>query len=433
MDLGILKRVYEKKRANFEFRFDQLWAPSIYNFLSFMDIDYLHQIAISDARTKVKYDLINQLMTSRGFKKFAAGTNRVVYSYLENDTFLVKIAIDKVGLRDSPAEFMNQALLQPYVTKCFEVTPCGTVGVFERVTPITSIEQFETVADYVFGALDSINGKYIMDDIGCKYFMNWGIREGWGPCILDYPYLYELDARKAYCNSVDRITGAHCGGEIEYDKGFNDLVCTKCGRRYLARDLQKDIKENLIITEVDNTMKVSIIRGDEIIACNDERSSDHIIINRKEVKTKTSKELKVSIIVESDDEEIIAPKNTVVEEKTETVSENTEETKEEISVEEKKETWEANTSFNSTEFIPSKEEPVEEETNNGDSEEKKADFVRNEKSADNKRAKRDSRGRFVKSYDDDDDTEYEEKRREKEKAKKKYREERNRNKNLDLY
>ena len=35
-----------------------------------------------------------------------------------------------------------------------------------------------------------------MADIGTNFFMNWGIRPGFGPVLLDYPYVYELDGNK---------------------------------------------------------------------------------------------------------------------------------------------------------------------------------------------------------------------------------------------
>ena len=38
-----------------------------------------------------------------------------------------------------------------------------------------------------------------------------------------------------------------CGGEIDYDAGFNYLVCTKCGRTYQARDLANESKDILIL------------------------------------------------------------------------------------------------------------------------------------------------------------------------------------------
>jgi hypothetical protein len=78
-----------------------------------------------------------------------------------------------------------------------------------------------------------------MEDIGTNFFMNWGIRKGFGPVILDYPYTYKVDIQKLKCTHVDKYTGIECDGLIDYDIGFNTLVCEKCGTRYTARELGK--------------------------------------------------------------------------------------------------------------------------------------------------------------------------------------------------
>lgn len=298
--LGVLSKLYGKSKTALEFNFDKLWAPSIYNFLTPQDILALNNIATSiklNGKIDYKYKLIDNIMSVRGFKKFASGTNRVIYSYLEDESFIVKVAIDKVGLRDNPAEFYNQVLLQPFVTKCFEVSPCGTVGVFERVMPITKVAQFASMAEDVFTLLtEAIIGKYVIDDVGSAYFMNYGVRYGFGPCLLDYPYVFELDSEKLYCNKYDKLLGVYCGGTIDYDAGFNNLVCTRCGKKYLARDLEKAKRDNTIITGGDSIMKVQIIKDGQIIAGGNERSSDHIIIpEKKKPKKQSIGNLKVSI------------------------------------------------------------------------------------------------------------------------------------------
>ena len=72
-------------------------------------------------------------------------------------------------------------------------------------------------------------GKYVLEDIGTIWFKNWGIRPGFGPVLLDYPYLFEVDIRDLYCYDMTPL-GLPCGGQIDYDAGFNILICTKCGK-----------------------------------------------------------------------------------------------------------------------------------------------------------------------------------------------------------
>lgn len=270
-----LNLFYNKMKSPLEFNFDNLIAPPILSLLTVQDISDLHRIATSiklSGKIKQKYNLIDKIMTARGFVKHHAGTNRVVYRFIENQTFVVKIAVDKVGLGDNPAEYTNQFLLKPFVTKVFEVSPCGTVGLFERVDPILSREEFLSIADDVFNLITKFFiGKYILSDFGTHYFMNWGIRRnGGGPVLLDFPYVYELDGSKLYCNTKLNLLDKNspiCGGELDYDDGFNNLRCTRCGKTYQASELSKNKKENKIIIKKGGkrNMKVKITIGDKVI------------------------------------------------------------------------------------------------------------------------------------------------------------------------
>ena len=61
------------------------------------------------------------------------------------------------------------------------------------------------------------------------------------------------------------MTGRTCDGEIDYDCGFNHLVCTKCGKVYLACNLRDDSIENNIVIKGGSTMKVTITRGKDVL------------------------------------------------------------------------------------------------------------------------------------------------------------------------
>lgn len=254
--VSVLESLYSKKKSALEFNYDNLWAPPIRSLLSQEDINELIRIATSlkyNGKIDLKYKLIDKVMNQRGFRKAHAGTNRVVYNYLEDPRFVAKIAVDKVGMKDTPNEFKNQKYFAPFCCKIFEVDESGVIGFVERVNPITSLEEFLSVSDDVFNMIiTKIVGKYVVDDIGTTKFMNFGLRmNGFGPVILDFPYAYELDGKKLRCNKViDTPFGKEpCGGEIDYDDGFNYLVCTKCGRTYQARDLATESKDILILND----------------------------------------------------------------------------------------------------------------------------------------------------------------------------------------
>lgn len=281
----VLKRLlYQRCKSAIEFQFDTLIANPLLTYITVQDIAQLHKIATSikySSKPKEKYAMIDKILVPRGFKKMASGTNRVVYRFLNDYRIVLKVAIDKVGLSDNGNEYRVQHLLKPFVTKCFEVSPCGTVGLFERVVPITSREEFENIAEDVFDLINNLIGKFVLEDIGEKFYMNYGLREGFGPVLLDYPYVFELDGRKLYCNVPEPFEpSGYCGGEIDYDIGYNNLICTKCGKRYLATELKTDEKSDkpkIIIKGEDMIMKCVLRRGDEIVA--KLNSEEHVATN----------------------------------------------------------------------------------------------------------------------------------------------------------
>lgn len=289
----LYRRVCNKKILEF----DQIRPPAmLHNLFKFYDIRELNRIATSNrlsARPKEKYRLINQIMGARGFKKIASGTNRVAYKYLEDQSFIVKTALDHVGISDTPNEYRNQFLLKPYCTKVFDNSPCGTIGMFERVHAVHSKEEFLSIAPDVYTIIvNHIIGRYVLDDFGSKYYQNWGVRLDAHPVLLDFPYVFELDGAKLFCNKKDpySISGV-CGGEIDYDDGFNKLICTKCGKHYNANEFKKVINQDngILITDRKGeiAMNIKIKKGDTVVqSVNTEKSSDvykrNRVINKKQ-------------------------------------------------------------------------------------------------------------------------------------------------------
>ena len=263
----VLNLIRSKDVSIQEFNYNKLIAPPIHYYFNDIDLNRLYQIATSlrySGKPQTKYEEIDKIMKSRGFEKFGAGTNRVIYKCLENDTFVVKIATNNQSITDNPREFINQEYLKPFCAKTFEVSRNGVLAFSERVNPITCIEEFMSVAEDIFDLIhDFIIGEYVMDDIGSKYFMNYGLRQGFGPVVLDYVGLYKLDGNKLFCWKQDKHseTGV-CGGEIDYDAGYNILKCKRCGKDYFAHDLELKVKNNEIITNKgEHKMKVTISGG----------------------------------------------------------------------------------------------------------------------------------------------------------------------------
>ena len=284
--LDDLKVLYTSAPPNNRARlFENIFPPCrILNLITMQDIIQLNQIAKSkklSSKPVEKLNMIKEIMGRRGFRRLSSGTNRIVFKYMEDQSFVIKVAYDSVGLSDNLNELYNQELIKPFCAKVFEVSPCGTVGMFERVRAIKNREEFQSIAYDVFDIIvNEFVGKYVLADIGTKFFMNWGVRQGMFPVILDFPYIYELDGSKIYCNRPDPLSPyGFCGGDIDYDEGFNHLVCTKCGKTFLASELKlaaEKKSKDIIIEQEDIEMIVEIKRGDNVVTTIDSTKESEI-------------------------------------------------------------------------------------------------------------------------------------------------------------
>lgn len=293
-----LSKLYAKTGTALEFNYDLLTAPPLLSLIPKRDMDYLYKI-LTSVRYNSKMDFkeaeAKKVLEYNGFKRLHAGTHRVAWRHLEYPTIILKVSMNKSSLMDNIREYQNQFFLKPFCTKVFETTPDGLLGLFERVDPIQSEEEYKSVASDIFDFLnEKIIGKYIVDDIGTKSFMNIGLRSvktcgyAFGPVLLDFPEVYPLDGSKLYCNAVKN--GIYCGGEIDYDDGFNVIRCTKCGRTYEARELRKAEENNEIIKEgASKNMRVILKRGEEVVDVIDSRKTAVDVIQKPESHTNHNK------------------------------------------------------------------------------------------------------------------------------------------------
>lgn len=231
---------------NKNFNFDMMFAPPLFSMIHPVVDQQIMSIVNNlklNGSPKKKLEMYRDILKPYGFVEFGKGTNRVVYKSIWRDDILLKVAIDKVGAKDGFNELYNQSELKPFVAKTFEVSPSGCISLVERVIPVTHKSEFKEIANDVFDVLVRfIIGKYVLSDIGTDFYMNWGIRKGFGPVLLDYPYMYELDGKKLYCNKMINTPNGMmpCGGLIDYDAGFNHLYCERCGKKYFAADLKSE-------------------------------------------------------------------------------------------------------------------------------------------------------------------------------------------------
>ena len=80
------------------------------------------------------------LLKELGYKKYKQNLKNEDFAYWK------KFEGYQVGLFFYDfREYQNQFLIKPFCTKVFEVSPCGTVGIAERVEPITSKAEFISI------------------------------------------------------------------------------------------------------------------------------------------------------------------------------------------------------------------------------------------------------------------------------------------------
>ena len=210
-------------------------------YLTNQDISCLYKYAMSpslNCNVKEKYRLIGELMKNRGFELLGGGTNRRAYR-CTFENLVIKVATDQVGFTSNLREYPNQNVLKPFCTKIFCTDYSGTVSLSEQFIPFKTIEEFQKysqdIFDILYYKLRSCNIG--MEDVGTRSFKNWGYRNGYGPGLLDFPTMYVLDPLRKFCPS---ITDGHiCGGPLDYDEGFNVIVCGECGKTHFASTLAK--------------------------------------------------------------------------------------------------------------------------------------------------------------------------------------------------
>lgn len=261
---------------------DKMTKPPLTTYVPAPVIDQLRSIVnnvkLMNNPSK-KYELVNELFATIGLKPLASGTNRRTFYCTYDPTVVIKIASDRVGKSDNISEFTLQKLIKPFCTKSFDVTPDGVVALVERVETMKEADFKKVYASNVFDfTFEILRRGYVMEDIGGNFYKNWGIRFGFGPVILDYPYIFELDWTKLRCSHKDVHTGYLCDGylDYDYDKGMSEIICTKCGTRYTAKYLARRIEAKTLLEKInrkrDNEMalldtdfKVVIKRGDQIV------------------------------------------------------------------------------------------------------------------------------------------------------------------------
>jgi len=276
--------------------FDLKTHNGLISYLMYEDIYLLHELAINPkyniVSSKDKFKVYDEILGPRGFIRKYSGTNRVIYQHISDDTFILKIGIDSVGIDANKFEFYNQNVLKPFIPKVYDISKCGTVSLMEKVEPITNKDMFLLYANEIFNVIIYlIDHGYLLEDIGTDFFMNWGIRYGFGPVLLDFPYIYRVNKSRLVCTMIN-IDGTKCDGHIIYDDGFNFLMCNKCGKRYAAKDIGSSFR---YLNEINKKLKRSedamdyVIKAENMNGSFEIKNGANVIVDQKTSYTIMSK------------------------------------------------------------------------------------------------------------------------------------------------
>lgn len=250
---------------------------------------------------KKKFELVNKEMASIGFVPLASGTNRRAFRCLYDDSIIIKIGSDRVGRGDNIAEYYSQHKIKPFCCKVFDVDQSGTFALIERVETMTAKEFKQRWRSEIFDILMSLVYRgYVCEDVGGNFYRNWAIREGFGPVMIDFPYVYEIEWGKLRCIHKDPLTGIQCGGDLDYDysKGMSEIICERCGTRYSATYLGKlfnisrndDLLNGRMFKMANTGFTVSIRRGNEVIYRSyTEEENEQIVRTESTTKSSTIK------------------------------------------------------------------------------------------------------------------------------------------------
>ncbi|MDD3172229.1 MAG: hypothetical protein PHF63_00945 [Herbinix sp.] len=212
------------------------------------------------------------------YRELGPGTNRYCIQ-IENYAF--KIALDRYGVIDNWNEFVICPELYPYVVKVYETN--GLINVLECVSNLTK-EEFMLSKSLIRQTLEQLAPGYLLGDVGTiqKNYLNWGRRDNNELVILDFGYIFAIPVELMGCD--------RCDSRLRYDSDYNDLICTKCGRRHTFIDVKRRLGNTNVIEDIQQKMRNAIIVDKPIT----------VIEENKEVKKVSKKKNKINKMDEYD-------------------------------------------------------------------------------------------------------------------------------------
>lgn len=223
-----------------------------------------------------RFNMQNEILEPYGFKPLASGTSRRAFYCIYDPEIIIKLGSDMIGRSDNLSESILQKILMPFCPKILDVDPTGSIMLAERVETMTEKDYKEWIKEIFMFIESYYQLGYLFEDIGLYSFKNWGIRLGFGPVLLDFPYLYQIDWKKMKCDRIDPTTHKKCGGTIgyNYESVLSEIICHRCHVRYSAQYLSKPINgemmESLLLGRKRKmfnpyNIKVAVAKGNRIV------------------------------------------------------------------------------------------------------------------------------------------------------------------------
>lgn len=177
--------------------------------------------------------------------EIGCGTNRIVFISEFDPHYVYKIGLDDRGIKDNNLEEkLTSQIDAKYITPCVE--NIGIVSRQERVY-VMKRKDMDYYKDTVTSILGNLSENFILNDVGYDQFLNWGLRNGNEPVLLDYAYLRPITQGMNFV-----CTYNECGGRLRYTKNFKMFKCIECGYKHSISEIQDPIH-----VEIDSGMVIS--------------------------------------------------------------------------------------------------------------------------------------------------------------------------------
>ncbi len=215
-------------------------------------IEILKVTLIPDVDNNEKYLMIKDIFTKHNisYSHLGTGTNRATIMI---DGYCLEFALDYDGMIDNRREFLYSKALQPYAVKVYECTPSGLFCIEEYVDILDKTDFDDpSVQKEMREILSEVSDMFLIGDVGInpKNYVNWGRRPDGSLVMLDFAYVYNVKYGTFTCSCDDETI-------LQYDNNYDNLICSKCGRKYTFGTIRRRITRKMQEDEIGDIRRLS--------------------------------------------------------------------------------------------------------------------------------------------------------------------------------